>query len=113
MSWEPEFLALMPLTVYRSTATATNLHGARTYSTSVHSYRARVTGITAAQRGEHDQTAAPQAVVWVASTGTGLSVNDKWRLPSGVLSSSVPPILRADCVMDEDGPHHWKLTAGW
>ncbi len=113
MSFEAEFLDLMPLTISRATAASVNLHGARTYSTAAHSYRARVTGITTAKRGPDDQTYAPQARIWIASTGTGISVNDRWTLPSGILSSSQPPIMRADCIMDEDGPHHWVLTAGW
>lgn len=108
-----EFLALMPYTVTRSTKTALNRYGVRTWSTSSHTYRARIVAREQEVRQPNGQTVMSKATIWVASTGTSLSPEDRWTLPAGILPTTAPAVLLAEMYTDDDGPHHWKLACGW
>jgi len=111
--FEADFLDLMPETIYRSTVVSRTLYATRTASTSRTAYRARVTAEAREIRKPDGQAVMSLATIWVASTARNLSADDMWFLPAGVLPTTAPTIITATCVEDQDGPHHWKLQAGW
>ncbi len=113
MSFEDDFLDLMPATVTITTSAARSVYGQPTWSSVGHSYDARVVVRQREIRLATGQTAMSACTVWIASTGTNISIADRISLPAGTLPSTAPPILLVESYPDEDGPHHYKLELGY
>lgn len=114
MTFENDFLALMPSTVTLSTGgPAVDGYGVQTWSGAGTSYRARVVYSRAnVHESVHQRSlrvgdrVVTTATVWLNSTAlitTGQRVT---------ISSASYPIMQVDSWPDEDGTHHHKLTLG-
>lgn len=107
MSFEAEFLTLMPSTITVATQASRAADGHVTYSTATSTYRCRIVKANQNIRGADGTWVMVGWIAWVASTGY-LSVQDKYTLPDG----TSPPVLAIETITDEDGPHHNKVFFG-
>lgn len=106
MALEAEFLDLMTETVTHAAFTGRSEYGTPSYGAGT-SYSCRITRKPTRIRMPDGSEAIAAAVVWIGGTPT-IGASDQLTLPDG----STPPILRADRISDEDGPHHVKVYLG-
>lgn len=104
MSWDSDFLEMMPHTVVVYARASHNSYGEPTYSTSGSTYRARVANKPGMLRNLRGEFTEFFQVAWVASTGT-INVNDKVTLPDG----TSPELANVERNPDEDGVYINKL----
>ena len=107
MSFESDFLSMMPHTITVRARASRNSDGSDTFSTSASSLTARV--VTTRKWVRNSEGVAVQASqeAWVASTGT-LAVDSRYTLPDG----TSPPVLAVESFPDESGTHHGHLLFG-
>lgn len=108
MSWDSDFLELMPHTVVISTRSGHSAYGTATYSTAGSTYRARVVDKPGFLRTSQGEVVETRTVAWVASTGT-ITVADRVTLPDG----TSPPVALVERYADENGTYFHKLTFRW
>lgn len=101
-----DFLDMMSDTVIVAPLSSRDDYGKPTYGTGV-SYTARVTFKDRWVRRSDGTEVLSKGVVWIGATPT-VKVDDQLTLSDG----SSPPILQADTISDEDGPHHVKVVFG-
>lgn len=111
MSWEREFLDLMPSSVTVAHLASRSVTGTVTYTTTASTYRARIVQKQHQVRDSQGNTVMAAAVMWIASTGT-INATDRIRIPAGS-GSTAPPILAVESFPDEDGTHHYKIHLGY
>lgn len=102
-----DFREMLPHTVSVSTVATLGVGGAASFSTSVTSYRARVTNINRQVFDSQGQVQMAAYEAWVASTGV-LAVTSKYTLPDG----ATPPVLRVEVFPDDDGYHNTHILFG-
>lgn len=101
MSFENDFLDLMPHTITHSTFKSFDGYGKASYSTISSSYTARVTYNAKLVRSFNGQEQVSSAQAVLATTKT-IRTDDKLTLPSG----DSPIILRIEKMSDTGGLHH-------
>ena len=107
MSFEDDFLELMPDTITCKAATGVNLHGERTYGTGT-KVRARVVYVQRIVRQIDGQELESLVTVYCAGA-PGVGENDLIELPNG----HALPVSRVRRYGDEAGVHHEELLLGW
>lgn len=111
MSFDSEFLELMPHTIRVSTMASFDGYGDPVYSTDTSIYRARITEIPKMVRNFMGEEVVASNVVWVASTGfIPVTVQVSWTSVDG--STMFPTLISLERPADEDGTHHHKLYFG-
>lgn len=108
MSFERDFLSMMPDTITVSTVATLGVGGAATFSTASTSFRCRVVPKNLFVHDSRGQGAAVAYEVWVASTSAKLAPSSKYTLPDG----STPPVVTVDRFPDQQGGHHVRLRLG-
>lgn len=115
MSFEREFLTMMPETVRIAPYTGRNEYGKPQYGAFV-TYRARVSGKLISLRRSNEDQITTIFDVWIDITEAQpvLSVEDKLELPNDPqFGDRYPVIFAVARQTDEDGHHHVKLQCGW
>ena len=108
MSFEADFLELMPHNVTVYPVDSVNIHGEEIYSVLGTTYRALVEERPQMIRTAFGEEAIATAVAYVASTSR-IPITSRVVLPDG----SEPAIMRSDVFSDEDGTaHHVALFFG-
>ena len=101
MSFESEFLDLMPHTITRNAFASRDEYASPTYSTAVNSYRARVVYNQTLVRTFKGTEELSKCQAYINCTGS-ISPFDKITLPD----NTIPPILAIKILPDEEGTHH-------
>lgn len=115
MSFDPEFLELMPHTIALTAPTGKNAQGQPIYSggTPV-SYRARVVGMIMALRKKEASEEQQLFDVYVAAGSDVVEPDYQLTLPADLqFLGGSPKIFTVTVETDEDGPHHIKLSCGF
>jgi len=107
MSFEAEFLSLMPSTVTVYPLASRNADGHTTFGTTGVRIRARVVYTPHTVRLPDGRIGAAEGIAWLASTSP-LSIQSKYVLPDG----SSPVVYAVENIPDEDGQHHSKVFFG-
>lgn len=108
MSFEADFLELMPHTITVYDYVSTNAYGEPTHSTTGTTYRALVEERPNFIRTAFGEEAVSSAIAYIASTSR-IPITSKVVLPDG----SEPGVMRSDVFSDEDGTaHHVVLFFG-
>ena len=107
MSFDTEFLTLMPSTVSVKELVSVNSYGDPTYSTGATSYRALVEQKPTLIRNFSGEEVVAMYTVYVAST-EALSPTSFYTLPNG----DTPEVQSITVAYDEDGIHHNVLYLG-
>lgn len=107
MTFEAEFLSLMPSTVTVYPLASRNADGHTTFGTTGVTYRARVAYVPHTVHLADGRIQASEGIAWLAST-TPLSIQSKYVLPDG----SVPIVYAVENIPDQDGQHHSKVFFG-
>lgn len=107
MSFDTEYLTLMPSTISVSPLDSVNQYGEPTYSTSSSSYRALIQEQPTAITDAYGRDTIASHTIYVASTER-INITSKLDLPDG----TDPAIIRSDVMYDEDGIHHVVLFCG-
>jgi hypothetical protein len=103
MSFEEEFLSMMPHEVTVQKAGASTGTGHRTYGTAK-TYRARIEHDVRTVRNAQGEEVVSNTVVYLNTTDE-IQPDDLLTLPSGFIPRK-PPIITIGRVSDEDGLHH-------
>lgn len=115
MSFENEFLELMPHTVILTAPTGYNAQGKPTYvgGTAV-SYRGRVVGTIQALRDSKRAQESPMFMIYIAAGNGVITTEYKLDLPSdAVFGTRAPFIFAIERLTDENSNHHVKLICGY
>lgn len=109
MSFERDFLELMPDTVTITQRSGSNAYGEHTFSGAT-THRARIVKKIEMLRTIRGEEKVSDTVVWVAGNGTFPNVepDDKVTLPDG----TTRPVLQIHTFGDDDGNHHVKVYLG-
>ena len=104
MSFENDFLDLMPHEVTIEPLSSQNEHGEFTYGAAV-TYSARVTGKIRRVIGIDGREVTSMKTIYLGPGVQSISTRDRITLPPGH-EPQTPPILSIDFKPDEDGLHH-------
>lgn len=107
MSFEADFLELMPSTISVQDYTSFNQYGEPSYSTSTTSYRALIQEQPTEITDAFGRETIASHTIYVAST-TRIDLTSKLILPD----NSDPAIIRSEVFYDQDGIHHVVLFCG-
>lgn len=107
MSFDPEFLTLMPSTIQVRELFGVNDYGEPSYSTAVTRYRCLVQLQPTLVNNAQGEEVVSSHTAYVASTGT-MNATALYTLPDG----STPALQSITTMFDEDGIHHSVLHFG-
>lgn len=115
MSFDPDFLELMPHTVTLTPPTGRNAQGQPVYDGSVaKSYRARIVGQVIQLRTRSGAQSTQGFLVYVALGSDTITPDYQLTLPnSAVWQGRNPFIYSVSVLTDEDGVHHAKIMCGF
>ncbi len=107
MSFDSEFLELMPHTIVVQGFDSVNQYGEETFSTSASTFDALVEEHPQFVRNSYGETVLSSHIAYVASTNR-IPVTSMVTLPD----ATQPALIRSDVFSDEDGIHHIVLFFG-
>lgn len=115
MSFENEFLDMMPYTVTVKAPTGKNAQGQPTYAGAVAlPYRARIVGPVTSLRHSTKTEIAELHTLWLNSGTVALNPTYQLTLPTASpWLGRTPIIFSVNYVTDEFGMHHTKITCGF
>ena len=111
MTFDPQFLTMMPSTVRVAPLTASNDYGEAVYSTAYASYRCRIEYTPVVVRNSLGEEVVSRATVYVAST-THLPMLAEYSIPNGSGDWDTPEVQNIAVHYDEDGVHHNVVYLG-
>ncbi len=113
MSFEPEFLEMMPHTIQVRSKTGKDHNDQPTFG-ATRSYPARVTGKLMSLRRDATQDVTYVYDIYVHCGNDVLTTEDEFTLPSDpVWGITHPQVFAVARISDEDGNHHAKVQCGW
>ena len=124
MSFEREFLSLMPHTVTIELCTGRDRNNDLTYAAPIQ-YRARVSGKILSLRRHNATDETPIFDIYIGGKIVGgqhvaltdsdkMTIEDRVTLPNAAAWVDVTPVIFAIArVTDDDGQHHAKVQCGW
>lgn len=107
MSFDPEFLELMPSTISVFAYTGFNFYGEPAYSPTATTYRCYIQEQPTEVLTAFGRNTIASHTVYVASTAR-IDITAKIVMPDG----SEPHLIRSDVMYDEEGIHHVVLFFG-
>lgn len=107
MSFDPDYLELMPSTLTVNEVSGFNSYGEPTYSTTTTTYRCLITEKPTQVFDQMGEEVVATHHVIVASTSR-LSATAEYTFPDG----STPHLASMSVFYDEDGIHHHELFFG-
>jgi hypothetical protein len=114
VSFDPEFLDLMPHTVTFTAPTGRNAQGQPTYAGGTpQSYRCRIVGQVLARRTADSAINEPAYVLYVANGSDPLYAESKVELPNDPAWTQPAILYSVSRLTDEDGFHHSKVVCGF
>jgi hypothetical protein len=117
MSFETDFLELMPHTVQLAPPTGRDQFNKASFGADV-SYRARVVGKGMSLRTKTSVELTPLFTVYVDAGDDVITAEYRLTLPADLAlqrpaGSATPVIFTVSKLTDEDGNHHTVLNCGW
>lgn len=114
MSFEKDFLDLMPHTVKIYRAGPPNFNDEPTYPDPPKVYRARIVGKGLVLRDRQGQQDTVVFDVYIDMGDDVVTQEDKIELPADLAwMDSTPEIFSVGRYDDEEGHHHTKIQCGW
>lgn len=112
--FEHEFRSMMPHTIQVQRATGVDQYGKPVHSTTVQSYRGRISGKVLSLRRFMREDNTVVFDIWIDAGDNVFTLSDKVTLPDDdAWQDRTPVIFTIARITDDDGHHHTKLQCGW
>lgn len=111
MSWDADWTDLMPHSVTVKAQSAIDGYGKQTWDSGT-AYTARVVKKQRRIRTFAGEEALAQGEVWIKSLTAFDPTDDQLTVPAGFFSSTTPPVIGSEQLVDEGGVIGLKLYIG-